>query len=184
MTEQQKKKPLEAWGIFSRHIDQSAVQAVFSAFHVMKQNNIERLHLLFQSNGGVSGESICLYNFFKTCPIDLTIYNVGSIHSGGVLAYLGAKKRVCSSNSTFMLHRSAGGLHTTAERLQSVVDSLLMDDTHLGNILRESSKLPKVFWDQLERCDVYFNSKQAIEWGIADSIGDFAPASGAPFFNV
>lgn len=184
-TNQLNKKPKEAYATFCRPINELAVQAIFIAFNTSIQQGIEHIHMLFQSTGGTVGDSVCLYNYFKTLPIDLTIYNAGSIQSGGVISYLGAKRRVCSPYSTFMLHRAAGGGSLlTSDKLQVIADSLIMDDAHLTDIVRESSKLPEGVWDKLKGYDIFFNADNAVEWEVAHEIGSFAPVPGLPIFNI
>jgi ATP-dependent Clp protease, protease subunit len=59
-----------------------------------------------QTTGGNVQDGVCLYNYFRTLPVDLSVYNVGSISSAGVIAYLGAKNRKAATLATFMIHRS------------------------------------------------------------------------------
>jgi ATP-dependent protease ClpP protease subunit len=54
----------------------------------------KRLHILFQSSGGTIVDSVFLYGFLKSCPVEITIYNCGSVQSGGAIAFLGAKRRI------------------------------------------------------------------------------------------
>jgi hypothetical protein len=62
--------PTEIYAVFSDNINQASVQRVFNAFAFGTANKIQHVHLLFQSCGGFVGDGICLYNFFKSLPID------------------------------------------------------------------------------------------------------------------
>jgi ATP-dependent Clp protease protease subunit len=93
--------------------------------------------LLFQSNGGLVGDGICLHNFFRALPIELTLYNVGSIASIAVTAYLGAKHRKASAYAAFMLHRTyASPQAATSDRLHAIAQSVSLDDERTEAILR------------------------------------------------
>src|SRR5207249_2269497 len=46
-------------------------------------------------------------------PVELTAYNSGTVASGAVIAFLGAKKRKASASATFMLHRTMGTAQAT-----------------------------------------------------------------------
>src|SRR5215217_2667776 len=54
---------------------------------------VAHVHMLFQSNGGTVCDGVCLYNFFRSLPISLTLYNTGSVAPVAVVAYLGAHER-------------------------------------------------------------------------------------------
>jgi ATP-dependent protease ClpP protease subunit len=92
---------------FCSGIDQASVQRVMLAIDIATQKSVERIHMLFQSTGGSVGDGICLYNFFKSLPVELNLYNVGSVQSIAALCYLGAKRRVVSTSAVFTFHRTA-----------------------------------------------------------------------------
>src|SRR5260370_7187686 len=92
-------------------------------------NKIQHVHLLFQSVGGIVGDGICLYNFFKSLPINLTIYNAGAVQSIAIVSYLGAKRRKTSSRAVFMIHRTSSGAQpATAPSLKCSAQALPLDN--------------------------------------------------------
>jgi ATP-dependent Clp protease protease subunit len=99
---------LDAYGVFCGQIDQAALQRIFQNLSLATNPalNIKSVHLLFQSSGGFVGDGVCLYNFFRSFPVDLTLYNVGSVLSIATIAYLGAKTRKASARAMFGIHRS------------------------------------------------------------------------------
>jgi ATP-dependent protease ClpP protease subunit len=54
---------------------------------------VKHVHALFQSAGGYVEDGVFFYNFLRSIPIELTLYNVGQISSAGVIAYLRARNR-------------------------------------------------------------------------------------------
>src|SRR5690348_10307365 len=84
------------YAVFCENISQDSVKRLCTSFSFATQNNIQHVHLMFQSSGGTVADGICLYNFIKALPIDLTMYNCGSVSSIAVLAYIAAKKRKAS----------------------------------------------------------------------------------------
>lgn len=124
------------YAVFAGPIDQAAVQRIFQGMTSAIANSIHDIHLLFQSFGGSVGDGVCLYNFFKTLPVDLTLYNVGNVSSAATTAFLGAKKRKASAYATFMVHRvQSAAQPATTERLQSMTHSVLADDERTEAIL-------------------------------------------------
>src|SRR5208282_6595326 len=90
------------------------------------------------------GGGMLQYSFFKTLPVGLTIYNVGSIGSIAVIAYLGGNRRITSPRAVFMIHRSTikstGHLPLTV--MKGIVRSLTLDDERIECILKDQIVLP------------------------------------------
>src|ERR1035438_7167886 len=95
--------PSELYAVFCGQIDQLSVQHIFAAVEEASRNSVKSIHILFQSSGGCVGDGVCLYNFFRVLPFDLTLYNVGSVQSIAAIAYLGAKHRKTSAHALFQL---------------------------------------------------------------------------------
>jgi len=148
-------------------------------------SKVTHLHVLFQSSGGYVGDGVCLYNFFQSLQFDLTLYNVGSVQSIATLAYLGAKKRKTSAQATFMIHRSYNVPQaTTSARLQSVAQSLSLDDQRTEAILKKHITLSNKQWAEFNYHDLVFSGTDAVQIGMADEIGEFCPPTGTQVFNI
>jgi ATP-dependent Clp protease protease subunit len=140
---------------------------------------------MFQSTGGYVGDGICLYNFFKSLTIDLTIYNAGFVQSIAAVAFLGAKKRKTSARATFMLHRATNSPQfATATRLQAVADSVILDDRRIESILKEHLALTPEHWTNMNHHDFIFSGEEAIKLKMAHEIGEFSPPPGTQIFNI
>jgi ATP-dependent protease ClpP protease subunit len=141
MTGAPQPAPPEIYAAFAGAVDQAAVQRIFHNFGIAMNTGIRHVHLLFQSSGGTVAvavavaDGVCLYNFFRALPIDGTLYNVGSIASAAVIAYLGAQNRKTSTYATFMVHRTQAPTQSaTAERLHAMAHSVVIDDERLEAI--------------------------------------------------
>ena len=166
----------EVYAAFAGQIDQASVQKIFQGFGAVMTNRIPSVHLLFQSGGGHPGDGVCLYNFFRALPLDLTIYNVGSICSAAIIAYLGAKKRKTSAYATFMVHRTQSAPQpASAERLQALAHSVAIDDERVEAILRQHIMLEDDKWAVHKVADLWLSAKDAVAAKPADEIGEFAP---------
>jgi len=170
---------------FGGPIDQAAIERFFRSLPRLTKHPRAHLHLLFQTVGGYVGDGVCLYNLFRTFPRELTVYNAGNISSIGVIAYLGAHHRKCSSAATFMLHRSTMSPDLpTAGRLQAAIKTLTIDDERTADILHRHVTLTDEQWRQLDRTDLTLTADEAIQIGLADEIAEFAPKKGAPLFAI
>jgi ATP-dependent protease ClpP protease subunit len=156
----------EVYGIFTGPIDQAAAQRISNAMSLAINNGVEGIHLLFQSGGGNVGDAIYLFNLFRSLPISLTLYNIGSIASIAVIAYLGAAKRITTSNATFTVHRT----DFSEKRIESILQGKL--------------KLPADKLKQHSVADLSLSADEAVAAGLATSIGDFMPPKGQRMFYV
>lgn len=175
----------EAFCMFAGSIDQVAVQRFHNMVALASSNKIKHIHLLFQCTGGLIGDGISLYNLFRSSPIELTLYNVGSVASIGVVAYLGATHRRTSQYGAFMIHRAyISPAAATSDRLTAAAGAIAMDDERIESILKTHTKIPKDKWDMHKFADVWFSAKEAVDFEIAESIEEFAPPKGQQIFNV
>ena len=140
----QAQPPNEVYGIFAGAIDQAAVGRVGNAIAIACSNRVTHIHLAFQTSGGTVPDGVALYNVFRSLPVSLTLYNIGTIASAGVIAYLGAAERAVSSHGTFMIHRTTSpAIGVNSERLQSIIQSVAMDDARMDAIFGRSKPFEK-----------------------------------------
>lgn len=175
----------EAWATFAGEVNQFSVNRLMHLFASASYEGYKHVHLLFQTNGGIVGDGIALYNFFRVLPVGMTIYNVGCIASVGVAAYLGAKDRVASKTAAFMMHKSSASLGGfTAERMSAHLKSLILDDSRVEAIFKNETALTNDHWAIHSRSDLWLSAEEAVQTGIASRIGDFSPPPGATLTNV
>jgi ATP-dependent Clp protease protease subunit len=177
--------PSELYAILAGSLDPSSLQRILASFSQASLNGVERMHVLFQSTGGGIGEGVCLYNFFRTLSIDTTLYNAGSVGSISTISYLGAKKRKVSRHATFMIHRTQ--TTTQAANTQTVkafAESAILFDQTTEAILREHISMPQEKWAHFNHNDLWFSAEEAVKFGIADEIAEFAPPAGTKLFNL
>lgn len=177
--------PPEVYGVFCGSINQESAQKICNTFGVASNGGVKHIHLLYQSIGGAVGDGIFLHNFFEALPMNLTLYNAGQVSSAAAVAYLGAKTRKASASATFMLHRSTNTPQVaTVANMTALVKNLALDDQRIEAILREHVTLPDDLWDIFDRHDIYLSAAEAVQYGIAHEIGDFAPPADAKVFNI
>lgn len=170
--------------MFCGLIDQNSAQRIMHGVNVASQNN-QHMHILFQSTGGIIGDGVCLYNYFKACPTGLTLYNAGTVSSVGVVAFLGAEQRIVSQYGTFMFHaNTAPALAMTSSHLKAAADSLNLDDSRIKAILESRIAFSEQQWSALRHHELWFSSGDAVKGGIATSLGEFAPPRGAPVYTL
>jgi ATP-dependent Clp protease, protease subunit len=182
----QQSQPMKnVYGFFAGMIDQQAVQRIANGITIATNNGVEQVHMMFQSAGGVVGDGICVYNIFRAAPIDIILYNVGTIASIGVLAYLGADERKASKNAAFMIHRTTfSPAAATSDRLQAAANAALLDDQRIEEILHSGVTLSPEKWDVHKVADLWLSADEAVKAGLATAIADFAPPIGTQLFYL
>lgn len=173
------------YATFYGGIDQTSAARLVHYLDIASQNPGNHVHLLFQSSGGVIGDGVLLYNYFKAASFPLTIYNGGSLCSIAAVAFLGARHRKVSAHGTFMMHRTSLGasVASTAAQIQSRLHSLALDDQRIEAIVRQHVRMEAQHWDDLNRNEVWFSADEAVRIGMADAIGDFAPSAGSSIYD-
>jgi ATP-dependent Clp protease protease subunit len=177
--------PNEVYATFSGPINENSTHRIFQAVAGASAAKVRHIHFLLESFGGFVGDGIALYNFFRTLPMDLTIYNVGSIQSIAVIAYLGAKNRKASASAAFMIHRvSMSNQTATASSLHAVAKSIAIDDQRIEAILRKHLTLKPEDWTALDHHDLHFSAEESVKAGIANEVGEWSPPVGTQIFGI
>lgn len=177
--------PAEIYATLTGNIDPAAAQRVMTSIRTASMNNVKKAHILIQSTGGGIGEGIGLYNLFRKAPIDLAFYNGGSIASIAVVAYLGAKNRKTSRNAMFTLHRTQTTTQAaTTKAMKVLTENAILFDRNMEEILREHIDMPAEKWSALDEDDLWLSAENAVKYGIADEIADFAPRVGTKIFTI
>ena len=176
--------PEEVYAVFCGEINEENVRQLLANMTTATVKG-QNIHLLFQSSGGCVGDGICLYNFFKSLPVGLTIYNVGSVSSIAVIAYLGAKRRVTSPSALFMIHRTTTKLAgAPAMIMKGVTKNLAISDERCEAIMRQSITLSgDEKWSNLDYYDFFFSGKEAVDIGLAQELGEFSPPPKSQVFH-
>jgi len=176
----------EVYGVFAGPVDQLAVGRIANAAAISTSNGVTHVHLAFQSSGGMVGDGVALYNLFRAFPIPLTLYNIGSIASAGVLAYLGAPSRLANPHASFMIHRTTSPpVGTTSDRLRAMIQSVIIDDARIEAIFKDAKlNISPEQRDIHGIADLWLSAEEAITAALATSIGEFAPPKGTQLFFV
>ncbi len=175
-----------AFATFSGPIDESSLTRIFNSFNAATQQSNSEIHLLFQSTGGNVGDGVCLFNYFDKFPLRLYIYNMGTVASVAVLAFLGGRFRFANTHATFAIHKSRfpAEAPTDAKGHKALADQAMLEDHRVEAILKAKTQIPAKRWKQHASRGVVFDAQQSVEFGIAKAIGDFEPPVGSQVFNI
>jgi ATP-dependent Clp protease, protease subunit len=178
--------PPVVYATFSGQINQDGLTRIFHSIGGASQRGTTEIHLLFESGGGIVGDGIALYNYFRALPLDLHIYNSGTVGSIAVLSFLGAGKRYVSQHATFVIHKTVYPTHTPTNAVghQALAANLLVEDARSEAILRAHTNIPAARWFTHATADVIFQAPEAVQFGIANAIREFQIPAGNQVFNI
>lgn len=173
-----------AFMAFCGSIEHTAVGQILRTLTKAINEGSEHIHLLFQSNGGSVADGILLYNFFRSLPVPLTIYNSGTVRSAGVMSFLGAKYRKTSQYSTFVLHRCRlQNQSGYADQMQVLADNLLIEEDRIERLLRAHLDLTPEQWANFDNYELVLTPEKAVRAQLADAIGEFSPLPHARLYQ-
>lgn len=61
---------------------------------------------------------------------------------------------------------------------------MVLDDERTEAIIREHVKFPPELWGQIEHHDIYVPGGEAVKFGLADEVAEFAPPAGVQVYNI
>jgi ATP-dependent Clp protease, protease subunit len=174
------------YALFNGVLDGASMDRLFQYFAKATKKLDTHIHVLFQSDGGGVGNGVTLYNLFKALPVEMTIYNTGSIFSAALIAYLGARHRKTSAVATFSVHRTTDTLQFgRAPQFRAVADNLEINDRVTEAILRKHVTFSAAQWERLNsQGDLFLSGNEAVTCGVADEIGDFSPPAGVQLTTI
>jgi ATP-dependent Clp protease, protease subunit len=180
-----KPAPEELWATYCGDINAANTAKLVNGLTTVASAGTKRLHILFQSWGGFIGDGVFLYNSLKKLSVEVVLYNAGQVASAATLAYLGAHSRKTTANAVFMIHKGSSNPNAAGvDKLKAVADNLAIDDIRVEEILRNHLRLSDELWTQFRFHDVYLTGKDAIAYGMADEITEFAPPIGTKVLNA
>jgi len=171
---------------FTGPIEPAGVGRLAGALNSAVNNGVSVVHLAFSSNGGYVADGVYLYNHIRALPLQLVIYNTGSVSSIAVSVFLAAHQRFCSIHGMFMIHPTTMGQSEglTARRLQSTLDAALADDDRTDNILRERSRIPEEVLAARRHSEIYISPVQAMNYGLVEAVREFSLPQGQQIVQI
>ena len=178
--------PIRRFFGFSGVIDDDGVTRIAAAFNLAVNEGTAEVHLCLSSLGGYVHSGIYLYNHIRSLPLDVVMYNLGSVASIAVAVFVAANRRYCSEHGVFMIHPTSlspqAGM--TATLLQSSLDGALADDLRTESILRERTRIPNDTLSARRAKDVHITPQAALDFGLVDEVREFALPQGYQIFQI
>lgn len=132
----------------------------------------DNINLIINCEGGNVELGLAIINAMLATKANLTTINIGAAYSMGFVIFIHGHQRKAFENSIFMTHAmswSPGPGYTTTKAIKREIKTIDQIDDIMNNMIINKTKITKENIEAMD-VDVYYNPKEAIEYGIADEI--------------
>jgi ATP-dependent protease ClpP protease subunit len=184
--QQQTGHPSIAVVTFCREIDHDTLSGTLEVFADLTQRSFTAIRVFFHSAGGLIPEGIALFNYFRSLPVELHLYNPGAVASAAVTAFVGARYRYASVHATFLLHKVASTERVSmpAVEHEALARAVAISDANNEAILKSIIKMPQEKWTAYETAYATITAQEALQHGLITDIREFQPPPGTRFFDI
>jgi len=152
--------------------DQMASLICAQLLYLESDNPKKDIAMYINSPGGVVTAGLAIYDTMQYVLPPVSTVCIGQAASAGSLLLMaGTKgKRVALPNSKIMIHQPSGGFRGQATDIAIHAEDILETKARLNDIyVNHTGQSLDIIEKQMER-DKFFNSKDAIEFGLIDEI--------------
>lgn len=131
------------------------------------------IHLTLSSGGGLYLPAFALHDQIKASKKEVTIEATGICQSSALLILQAGSKRSATKNTVFMMHKTAHEIERTAyEEFTKEVEQRKKENELFTQLTIDRSKISKEEFDKLTQNSLYFNSQEALTYGLIDEISN------------
>lgn len=137
------------------------------------------IHLYINSPGGSVTAGMGIYDTMQYITCDVSTYCIGQCASmGAVLLCAGTKgKRNALPNSRVMIHQPLAGTEGTTTEILIHAKEFIRTKKHLNEILLKHTGHPLEKIEQDTDRDKFMDAREALEYGIVDTVLERLPAA-------
>lgn len=161
---------------FNAPVKAGTASPLMGAFASAINDGHDEIHFFLSTLGGSVADGITLYNFIRSLPAKVIVYNTGSVNSTGNIIYQAGSRRVCAAVASFMFHGVGFDVQNARlemKQLKERMDNLTNDQSMVADILVRHTELGTDDVNQLFLEMAFVNAQEALKRGITDEIRDF-----------
>lgn len=139
---------------------------------ILKDYERDPIMLRINTYGGYIDDMWALVDTIMTSETPVVTIAMGKIMSAGIPILLAGDKRLGNRHSSYMIHNVSGGARGQPGDIKIIYDDIKKTEQLLADFILSRSKFPK---EKLEKIierkeDYYFDSKDALKYGIIDEV--------------
>ncbi len=148
------------------------------AIHVMELEAPKKpIELHMHSPGGDPYSMLRLMDVIQSCSCQVKFYGGGEICSAATWVMAVCDERYLYPNTLVIIHDSSAG--GTSEIPSKLSDAYINMDGErhlqekLNQMFADNSRMPKEFWDEMVKRDLYLNAEETVALGLADKVIEY-----------
>lgn len=141
---------------------------------LLESESNKPIEIHMSSPGGDPFYMLRLYDHIQKSSCQIKFFGSGLIASSATWIMAGCDERYLDKHTWILIHDSpATGERTSPIKLTDYEIDVGMDTSmqdQLNRIYAQNSKMPKEFWDQFVKRDLWLSAEEAIYLGLADEL--------------
>lgn len=168
--------------VFNGSLNQTSANALRRRVaEAVEQDDLDRLTVVFSSEGGSTREGLSLYHFFRALPAPVHMHAAGHVGSAAVSVFLAGHRRTCAPVSRFFFHAfrwSFGDGSHALDQIEEAAQRIVHDGRLAREIAQRHTTIPardlaRLYRQQTQPTIV--EPDKAIAWGLVEEIIELNP---------
>lgn len=153
-------------------VDQVSIEYAVRAIHKFASDSKRPIEIHMNSYGGDPGSMLYLHDLILATPVQFKFFGGGSIMSSATWIMAVCDERYLYKHTTVMIHKG----HWHNIDCESITDMEIKVDEEkrfmsmLEEIYENNSRMPKEFWGEVAKRDLFMTAEETILLGLADKI--------------
>jgi ATP-dependent Clp protease protease subunit len=170
-----KNKMISLWGSIN---EDTSLPVISQIMELDKLGTSSPITILMNTEGGSQMDAYAIYDAIKSITTPVTVIATGLCASAGLIVLSAANYKLATPNTMFFYHQtimeSQKGLNSL-ESSKGIHKAYEMLNERYDNTIIHNSKISKDSWNKSfkDKTIKYFNSKEALHYGIINDIITF-----------
>lgn len=154
--------------------NETAIKSIYP--NIKFTNEFPKITIYLNSPGGEVKQSLAIYDTIKRNNLiyDQLILCTGGVSSGGTIVLLSVplEKRICTENTTFMIHQASSFTLGKLKEMEEDIDESKRLNDLTFNLYTENTKITKEKLNEIyeKKIDWWITAKEAVELGLVSNI--------------
>lgn len=151
--------------------DQTSVEHAVRAIHKFASDSPKKpIEIHMNSYGGDPTAMLYLHDVILASPCQIKFFGGGMIASSATWIMAACDERYLYPNTTILIHDGSLDVSLNKTDAEIFIEEEKRFQNRLNDIYVNNSRMPKGFWNEICRRDLWITSEEAIMLGLADKI--------------
>ena len=124
---------------FMATVTQLSAKKLLNEVDEALKNNVDRIHIILDSQGGNVQSGIAIHNYLKGVDVEIFTYNLGTVSSIAIAIYCAGKSRFSVQHASFFMHPITNQiqLEVDARSLHILQDQIRVEEKKISEIVAD-----------------------------------------------